>query len=403
VTRPALRPADSLRSLVRRPRILRALRRLDRLTTFGEQQVVHGNAVAVLPGGREAFDAIEEAGASARTGVAIEMYTWSDDPVGRRMAGALRERLRAGVPVRVLVDAFGSLGHAAVLDGLRRQGAEILRYNPLAPRFSRWVPNRRNHRKAVLVDGGTAFLGGINFASCYSAEFCGDEAWADLMVRIDGPVVREIARLFLGTWARAGGDLESVADVVSQPRPAGPSPVQVLGRVGLRGSRALRRSFLANLELAQESVLLAYGYFVPDVGVRRGIARAVRRGAEVHVLVPGPTDVKMARWAGRAYYERLLGAGARLRELQHAVLHAKAAVFDREVAAVGSANLDPRSFHVNVELVANVFDPAVAREVERVLRAHWDRSKEIRLSDWVRRPVRERLLEASAVLLRSWL
>jgi cardiolipin synthase len=397
------RPADSLRSLVRRPRILRALRRLDRLIAIGEQRVVEGNGVTVLAGGKAAFHAVEEALHRARTSIAIEMYTWADDEVGRRMASAVRERVRAGVPARVLVDAFGSFGQAGPLEELRRAGAEVRWYNPLAPKLTRWVLNRRNHRKVITVDGTTAFLGGINFARCYTEELAGAGAWADLMVRLQGPAVREVAGLFVGTWARAGGSLEVVQEVVRRPVPAGASPVQVLGKVGLRGSRALRRTFLANLALAEESVLLAYGYFVPDVSVRRGIARAVRRGAEVDLLLPGPTDVRMARWAGRAYYERLLRAGARIRELRHTVLHTKAAVFDAEVAVVGSANLDPRSFHINVEIVTNLFDRAVARDVAAVLRAHWDRAEEIDLGAWEGRPWSDRVLEGAGMLLRSWL
>ena len=397
------RPADSLRSLVRRPRILRALRRLDRLIAIGEQRVVEGNGVTVLAGGKAAFHAVEEAIHRARTSIAIEMYTWADDEVGRRMASAVRERVRAGVPARVLVDAFGSLGQTGPLEEMRRAGAEVRWYNPLAPKLTRWVLNRRNHRKVITVDGTTAFLGGINFARCYTEELAGAGAWADLMVRLQGPAVREVAGLFVGTWARAGGSLDVVQEVVRRPVPAGASPVQVLGKVGLRGSRALRRTFLANLALAEESVLLAYGYFVPDVSVRRGIARAVRRGAEVDLLLPGPTDVRMARWAGRAYYERLLRAGARIRELRHTVLHTKAAVFDAEVAVVGSANLDPRSFHINVEIVTNLFDRAVARDVAAVLRAHWDRAEEIDLDSWEGRPWSDRVLEGAGMLLRSWL
>jgi cardiolipin synthase len=111
----------------------------------------------------------------------------------------------------------------------------------------------------------------------------------------------------------------------------------------------------------------------------------------------------MARWAGRAYYERLLRAGARIRELRHTVLHTKAAVFDEEVAVVGSANLDPRSFHINVEIVSNLFDATVAREVAAFLRRHWDRAEEIDLGTWEKRPWTERTLEGAAMLLRSWL
>jgi cardiolipin synthase len=129
----------------------------------------------------------------------------------------------------------------------------------------------------------------------------------------------------------------------------------------------------------------------------------VRRGAKADLLLPGPTDVRMARWAGQAYYEGLLRAGARIRELRHTVLHTKAAVFDEEVAVVGSANLDPRSFHVNVEIVANLFDRALAREVAYYLRSLWEKAEEIDLGTWERRSLTDRTLEGVGLLLRSWL
>ena len=212
-----------------------------------------------------------------------------------------------------------------------------------------------------------------------------------------------MALLSLRNVTRRFGGIVAL-DGVSLDVPEG----QIVGLIGPNGAgKTTAFNVITRLYTPNEGEVLFAGESLlktPVHGiVRRGIARAVRRGAKAELLLPGPTDVRMARWAGQAYYERLLRAGVRIRELRHTVLHTKAAVFDDEVAVVGSANLDPRSFHVNVELVLNVFDPAVARELTGTLREHWEAAEEIRLEAWLRRPFTDRALEGVAVMLRSWL
>ena len=396
-------PARSLRSLLRRPGVVRDLRRLDRLEHFGDARVVFGNEVEVLCGGRAAYDSMLEAIAGARESIAIEMYTWSDDAVGRRFADAVRERWRQGVAVFVVVDAFGSLGSGGLLEGLRRDGVPLFWYNPLAPRLSRWIPNRRNHRKLIVVDGEVAFTGGINLSECHSEEFLAERAWCDLAVRIAGPAVRELARLFVGSWARAGGTIADAAIALRHPAERGAAGVQVLGHLGRRGRRALRRTYVGNLELARQSIVLAYAYFVPEVGLRRAIARAARRGVSVQLLLPGVSDVPFVRWAGRALYGGLLEAGVEIRELRSAVLHAKVGVFDGEVLAMGSVNLDARSFRHNLEVSVNVFDAAPARAALGMLEDRFRHSEKITLAGWTARPRLDRVLEGFASMWRYWL
>jgi len=377
-----------------------------RLRRFAERigtPIVPGNRVEVLIGGRDSTRAMLDAIRDARRSVAIEMYTWADDPMGRRFAEVLGARARNGIPVFVLVDAFGSLGSAGLLASLERAGARVVWYHPLAPWTPIWYPNRRNHRKLLLVDGVMAFTGGINLAACYSDEFVGREAWRDLMLRLEGPIVRRMARMFLATWVRSGGRPDAAAPLVALPAAVGRSRVQVVGGRGWKGRRTLRRSHLSLLVQARRHVFVANAYFAPEGWLRRALCRAARRGVRVEMLLPGKSDAPVVGWAGRATYRALLEAGVHIREMDQAVLHAKLAVFDGQVMLAGSANMDYRSFRHNQEMAVNVFDREAAATALRAFEAEFASSRPIRLEEWERRSWGRRLLERLAYSVRFWL
>lgn len=392
-----------VRSLLARPGVLWRLRRLRSLEVWTGARIAYGNRVAVFHGGREVFEAIAESIAGARRGIAIEMYAWADDGLGRRLAEAVAERARAGVPAFVVLDAFGSLGSRGIEGILKAAGVPVLWYHPLLSFGRRWFPNRRDHRKLVIVDGDVAFAGGMNLAETYSEEFAGASAWRDFGVRIEGPAVREALRLFLGTWGRAGGDLAGPAALAVAPLELGGAGVQFVGGRGLVGRRMLRRSHLATLAQARRRVLVANAYFVPEAPLRRQLARAARAGVAVDLLLPGATDVPLVRWASRATYEGLLEAGVRIHEHRGVVLHAKAAVVDDEVLVTGSANLDYRSYRHNLEVSVTIFDRDAAREARVGLERDFERGTPIVLESWRRRGAAERLRERAATLLRYWL
>lgn len=180
------------------------LLRLDRLARLGASPVVWGNRVTLLESGRDAFDAMLGAIGAASRAVAIEMYTWSDDRVGRRFAEAVRAKAREGVSARVLVDAFGTLGSGDLMASLEQAGVEVRWFHPLSPWSPAWYPNRRDHRKLLIVDGACGFAGGMNLAETYTDEFAGERAWTDLAVRVEGPAVKELSRLFVRTWILSG-------------------------------------------------------------------------------------------------------------------------------------------------------------------------------------------------------
>jgi cardiolipin synthase len=365
--------------------------------------VLPGNRVDALAGGDAAFRAVLEAIESARKGVAIEMYTWADDRLGRRIAETVRARARGGLPVFVLLDGFGSSASLDLAASLEDAGVHLLWYHPLLfGRQARRV-NRRNHRKLILVDGATAFAGGVNFTEDYSTEFRGGAAWRDLMLRIQGPAVRELSRMFLATWVGAGGDVRPSGPLITLPATAGASAVQTVGGRGRRGRRTLRASYRALLATARDSVFLVSAYFAPEPWLRRELERAARRGIRVELLLAGASDVPMVAWAGRAAYARLLDAGVGIREFDRAVLHAKLAVVDDEVLLGGSANLDYRSFRHNLEVAVNVFDPAPAAAAKRAFHDEFMTARRVDPEAWARRPLHRKLGERLAYSLRYWL
>ncbi len=388
------------RGVLARSRARLVAARLERGASRGLPPVVPGNRVAVLAGGAAAYEAMLAAIDGATRSIGIEMYTWADDRIGRRFAERVAARARAGVSVLVLLDAFGSLGSGALATFLADAGARVLWYRPLVP----FAPvNQRNHRKLVLVDGTLGFTGGTNIAEAYTTEFSGAEAWADLAIRVEGPAVREMARVFVRSWIGAGGRAVHSSVLVASPWSAGPAPMQVVAGRGLRGRRRLRALHLAQIASAQREIFIANAYFAPERVLVRALCAAARRGVRVELLLPERTDAWLVRWAGRASYERLLKSGVAIREVGHRILHAKVAVFDGEVLLTGSANLDYRSFRHNLEIAVTVFDGPTAGAARAALEPDRARAREVTRAGWQARPWTWRAAERVASAVRFML
>lgn len=392
-----------LRTLLRRPAAIARLRRLDRLERKARARIVWGNRVTVHEEGERAYAAMTEALTAARRAIAIEMYTWADDRAGRTFADVAAARARAGLPVRVVLDAFGSMRSVGIASRLADAGVQVLWYHPLVPWTSRWLPNRRDHRKMIIVDGSVGFVGGMNLAEDYTRQYAGERAWRDLTVKVEGPAVREMVRGFVGAWVRAGGDLDAAGDLAANPGEVGRAAVQVVMRLGLIGRRALRRTHLEMIRGARRRVFIANAYFAPERVLKRALVGAARRGVRVDLLLPQETDVPLVRWAARASYGALLDAGVAIREHRGSILHAKAAVFDSRVLLTGSANLDYRSFRHNLEVAVNILDETAAEAALRGFERDWENAFEVEPEAWRRRGFGDRAREGFARLFRYWL
>lgn len=389
---------------------------LDAVRTAVGAPFMTGNSAQALIDGPQALDAIGKAIAAAKHHIHIETYIFGDDDVGRKLAAQLKEKRAAGVEVRVLYDAVGSVSTPeSFFADLRTAGIEVLAYRPLTPEntvlFLRM--NNRDHRKIIVVDGEVGFTGGMNISAAYlrsSKSRPGptaglDAGWRDTHVRVAGPVVQQLQALFLATWIRAGGEVDaSSVDFFPKVAAAGTDPIAIVASDGADSSEAsVYSTYLAVVRLATRRIWLTQAYFAPNQQFIDALLDAVKRGVDVRVVVPGFTDSGLIFNAARSRYEELLQGGVRLYEQHEALVHAKTAVVDGVVSTVGSANLDMRSFIHNNEANAIIVSRDFGLALETVFERDLQSSREVTLDEWRHRGLLPRLKESFSRLFSYWL
>jgi cardiolipin synthase len=354
---------------------------------------------------------------------------------------ALEKRARAGVEVRLLVDAFGS----KKLDRrwrkeLEQAGCKVGRFRPLNPLTVMRVL-RRDHRRALVVDGHVAFTGGGAIADKWLGNAQDQEHWRDNMVRVSGPLVAGVQTAFGENWTYATGEVLAGARFYSEeedPRPglasrgaatesttagsidrenppettdsdhvdprsggvpAFPAAIAVISSPS-EAAQPIRLLYWLSFKGARQRIYVASSYFVPSKAIRAQLEERARAGADVRILVPGEiNDARTIRLAGRLYYEELLQAGARIFEYNPTMMHAKTAVIDGIWSIVGSSNMDERSTELNEENNLAIADPRLARRIETGFLADLQQSREIRLDEWRKRSSWERIKERLSALL----
>jgi cardiolipin synthase len=373
--------------------------------------VVGGDRVRLLRDGLEAFPAMLAAVAKAEREIILEMYWVGADAVGVRFRDALAERARAGITVRVIYDAVGSLGLPDTFwQPLRDAGGEIREYHPLSPlrpSFDFARIEQRDHRKILVVDGRVGFTGGLNLAKPWLPLDEGGESWRDDMIQIEGYASQELRTLFYKTWRRVWfRSLPHDLGKPGSPRDLVPLSKRPTGRVYVlaslrRSRRNLRREYLSRINGARTAVCIANSYFIPDREVRNALFRAVLRGVRVRVLVPAKSDVAVVQFALEAMYDSLLKKGVEVYSHAGPMMHAKTAIIDDRFATIGSYNLDERSWRKNLEVNVAVDDVPFATYVRQWFDRDVARAARIDLFEWRSRPLVRRGVEYVAYALRK--
>ena len=373
-----------------------------------------GNKVELLQDGPSTYRAMFAAIEAARDHINLEIYILEDDEVGRRFADALIARQRQGVQVNLIHDGVGTLATpAGFFRRMSDAGIKVLEFNPVNPLTAKagWDVNQRDHRKLLIVDGKTAFLGGINISSVYtSGSFSrgarprpGAPGWRDTDLQIDGPVVAELQKLFLGTWARQQGEPLPARNYFPTLVPRGNEVVHAIGSSPEDPYSLIYATLISAIDAARREVLLTNAYFVPDPQLRAALKAAVARGVDVKLVLPARTDSALVFHAGRSYYDELLSTGVRLFERRDVVLHAKTALIDGVWSTVGSTNLDWRSFLHNQELNAVVLGARFGQRMRAAFDADLAQSTEVTLAQWQRRTLDLRVKEMFSRLWQYWL
>jgi cardiolipin synthase len=365
-----------------------------------------GNRVLVLHDGQEAYPSMLEAIRGAREYVHLETYILQSDRIGRMFGDALCERARAGVAVRLLFDSVGAFSVSTVwLAELRAAGVQVAEFRPIAPWRRRWGVNKRDHRKILVVDGTVGFTGGLNIGEEYESVENGGGGWHDIHARVEGPAVAELARLFRRTWVLAGGTPYPVYEQPAEEVVAtsGTAFALAIGNEDLTRRASIRRAYLYAMRRAKKMISLENAYFIPDRGIRRVLANAVKRGVSVRVIVPGNSDLKSAQYAGQWLFAKLLKAGVKIFVWPERMMHAKTAVVDSAWSTIGSYNLDARSLFHNLEATLAVVDRTFGAQLQAQFDRDVTKCRELELAVWKKRPWWMKVFEWCCYQFRHWL
>lgn len=350
-------------------------RLIERSTGYAPTRATH---IDLLTGGERTYDALFAAVAAAQQTVHLEYYIYEPDSVGTKLRDLLAERARAGVEVRLLLDGLGSRRCSpAFLKPLREAGAEVAWFHPLKLGHLLWRPtlNLRTHRKIAVIDGVVGFTGGVNISDTQS-ERISAAAFHDLHLKLGGDVVRALQLAFAEDWHYASG--AKLTDPRYWPaQPAGAIRCQLVPSGPDNPLAPIHRVHVEALHNAKHRVWLMTPYFVPDAAVLLALTSAALSGLDVRLLVPRINDNRVVRAAARSFYPELLMAGVRVFEFQPRMLHGKALLVDDEIALIGSANVDPRSFWLNFELSVLARDAGVAARLAARIEADLAQSKEV--------------------------
>lgn len=335
--------------------------------------VVRGNTSRLLVDGEETFDAIFAALEEAREYAVVQFYIFHDDGLGRRMKSALLAAAGRGVKCWVLYDEVGSKGLPdSYGDDLRRAGVEVHAFVTNRQIGRRFQINFRNHRKLVIVDGRVAFLGGLNVGD----EYLGLGplgAWRDTHMRIEGPAATALQASFLEDWHYASGEVPSLPVA---PVGAGREDVLVFASGPAEPWGVTPAVYCEIIHDVRHRLWIASPYFVPDQMLRGALAHAALRGVDVRLLLPQGIDHLLPWLSSYTYYPQMRAAGVKIFRYQPGFMHQKVMLADDDLAIVGSVNMDYRSFMLNFELAAAVYDRDFAREVEKMFVADFARSTE---------------------------
>ena len=401
--------------------------------------LVAGNKTVLLQDGPRTYEAMLAAIRGARHHVNFEIYIFEADEAGEKFAEALIERRRKGVQVNLMFDSVGSIKTPReFFQKLRDAGVQTVEFNPVNPlrAAAGWDVNQRDHRKLVIVDGRSAFVGGINVSSVYSGSALGGRfgsgssssggggsgggsdstrdadgkkkpagglPWRDTQLQIDGPAVAELQKLFVESWEKQKGPPLDQSTFFPRLAKRGDEIVRAIGSTPDDPYSLIYATLISAIQNAEKEVFLTNAYFVPDPQLLQSLKDAAARGVDVRLLLPSKTDSELVFHAGRAYYHEVLAAGVRIWERRDAMLHSKTALIDGVWSTVGSTNLDWRSFLHNDELNAVVLGAEFGNQMRAMFELDLKGSQEITLDAWQQRSLGMRLKETFARIWQYWL
>jgi cardiolipin synthase len=362
-----------------------------------------GNRLEVLRNGDEIFPAMLEAIDSAEHTIDLLTFVYWEGEIGTRFAESLAARARAGVRVRVLLDAWGAHPIERTLTDLMEEaGVQVRWFRPLR-RLEPSKMDHRTHRKVMIVDEAVGFTGGVGIADEWQGNARDESEWRDTHFRVTGPAVDGLRAAFLDNWAETDPVLfdDGIDRFPQQPQP-GRSVVQCVRGASETGWADVSTLYLTLMQLAERRLRITTAYFVPDEDLCQRLCDAADRGVDVQILLPGPhADKRFVQAGGEAVYARLMEHGIEIWNFRPSMLHAKVMTVDGIAANVGSSNLNARSTELDEEVNLVALDPELVRTLDDQFEEDLERSVRIDPERWDDRSVGQRALEKFVSPLRD--
>ncbi len=356
------------------------------------------NRSEVLTNGQETFKALFAALEGAKDHIHLEFFIFHNDSIGQDILKLLIRKAANGVKVRVLVDGLGNRSLTKRFVELKKAGVEAEGFYPVRfPFFSRRL-NLRNHRKIVVVDGRVGFLGGLNVGDEYLSRNQKIGFWRDTFLKLEGDSVNFLQTVFLNDWN--GVTHQDINDQLYYPQPQqlGSQMTQIAATGPDSDWGSMLQIFFVALTSAEKTIYIETPYFIPDEGSVMALKTAALSGLDVRIILQGVPDHKITYWASHSYVEELLESGVRIYRYQKGILHAKILILDGEIGVVGSTNFDIRSFSLNFEISAFIYNCKFAQRLEQDFHQDLADSEEIELAEYKLRPLSNRVKESSARL-----
>ncbi len=356
------------------------------------------NQVQLLTNGEEKFPEILKSLQAAKHHIHIEYYIYENDTIGKQLAEILIAKAKEGVKVRFIYDDFGSKGiRSNIAKQLREAGIEAVPFYKI--NFVRLANrlNYRNHRKIIVIDGMVGYIGGINVSDRYINPTKNKLFWRDTHLKIVGSAVLNLQFTFLTDWnfcakenIRFSNDYFPVNNMTKE---YGNQFVQIVASGPDSDYPRIMYSLMQTILLAKKELLITTPYFIPTSSFLNAIKIAALSGVDVKLLIPGVSDSIIVNTTSQSFYQELLEAGVKIYKYNKGFIHAKTLVCDGVVSSIGSANLDIRSFDLNFEVNAVIYDTKIASQLVHQFAVDLESSEEITLERWSKRPLYIKLIE----------
>jgi len=359
------------------------------------------NKVRIFSEGNSLFDDMLQQMEQAREHIHLLYYTIRNDELGSELMNLLVKKALQGVKVRLLYDAVGSAGiPARFFRPLLAAGGDAVSFFPASFSFINVRVNFRNHRKLTIIDGKIGYIGGFNIGD----EYLGKKKlgfWRDTHLRMEGKAVYMLQARFFLDWNlsspnRMAESLTYFPEVDGLDKGIG---IQIVSSGPNSEKQQIKHAYLKMIYKARKKIYLQTPYFIPDDSMLTALKMAVMSGVDVRVMMPGKPDHLMVFWATQSYLGELLKSGVRCYLYEKGFMHAKTIVVDTEISCVGTANIDIRSFKLNFETNAYLFDTRMAEKLEELFIADLDDCRELTIEEYMNRPMRSRIRESLARLL----